>query len=349
LPARATLAQYSPVLDDIRARLLANPGISDVAFGNALPLVTPGGFRGLTIPSPLDPGRTLDVQTAIRTVTPEFFAALRLRLVAGRPLAGSDRDQAPPVVMVNRTFASQYLGGDAVGRRLALNLNGRLEWEVVGVVDDMRQGGMSNAASGPLGGMTDPPLPELFFAAAQWRDPVPEIVVRTTTEPGLHVPLLRAAFRDLAPALSLDGVTTMDERLAGSLALPRLYVVVLATLGILALGIAGVGLFGVVAAATARRTREIGVRTALGATALDIVRLIGAHVATSLVLGVVVGLAAAVVVAQAVASQVYGVSSMDPWSFLVGPIVLMLVGALACALPLARALRVDPLTALRSQ
>lgn len=351
LPAASTFAQYEAVLAEVRGRMVSAPGIVDVAFANALPFVTSGGFRGLTMPSPLDPARTLDVQTAIRVVTPGFFTALGLRLQAGRPLALTDAEAGAPVVVVNRTFASQYLGGDALGRRLALNLNGRVEWEVVGVVDDMRQGGMSNARSGAFGGVGDPPLPELFFAAAQWRDPIPEIVVavRTTNDPSAHVPLLRAALRDAAPALALDGVTTMEERLTASLALPRLYAVVLAALGALALGVAGVGVFGVVATASARRTREIGVRRALGATAVDVAHLVTREIAVSLGLGVIVGLVAAVGAARAVASQIYGVSPTDPWSFLVVAGLLVVVGAAACAVPLKRALRVDPLTALRSQ
>jgi len=350
LPADSTFAQYDAVLEEVRGRMASVPGVVDVAFGNALPFVTPGGFRGLTLPSPLDPARTLDVQTAIRVVTPDFFTALRLRVVAGRPLATPDTAQALPVVVVNRTFASQYLGGDAVGRRLALNLNGRADWEVVGVVDDMRQGGMSHAGSGSFGGVTDPPLPELFFAMAQWRDPIPEIVVavRTTNEPGAHVALLRAALRDAAPALTLDGVTTMEERLTTSLALPRLYVVVLAALGLLALGVAGVGVFGVVATGIAQRTREIGVRRALGATAADVAQLVTSQIAAGLVLGVILGLSAAFATARTVASQIYGISPTDPWSFLAVPLVLAVVGAAACAVPLARALRIDPLTALRS-
>lgn len=351
LPANSTFAQHEAVLADVHGRMASVPGVTHVAFANALPFVTAGGFRGLTIPSPLDPARTVDVQTAMRAVTPDFFKTLRLRLAAGRPLAATDTDQAPPVVVVNRTFAAQYLGGDPIGRRMALNLNGRVDWEVVGVVDDMRQGGMSNASAGAFGGVTDPPLPELFVAMAQWRDPIPEVVVavRTTNEPGAYVALLRAALREVAPTLTLDSVTTLEERLTTSLALPRLYAVVLASLGVLALGVAGVGVFGVVAAAIAQRTREIGVRTALGATALDVVGLVASQVATSVTLGVVLGLAAALATARTIASQLYGVSPMDPWSFLAVPLLLVAVAVAACAVPLARALRVDPLTALRSQ
>ena len=350
LPERSTFAQLETALDEVRARLTAVPGIDEVAFGNALPFVASGGFRGLTIPSPLDTSRTIDVQTAMRTVTPAYFGALRLRVVFGRALADTDAAQAPPVVVVNRTFAAQYLGGDAIGRRLALGLDERTDWEVVGVVEDMRQGGMNNAATA-LGGVTDPALPEIFFAAAQWQEPVAEfvVVVRTEGDPVVHVPLLRAAFRDVAPPLSLDAVSTMEEHVATSLSLPRLYFGVLSALGVLSLGVAGVGVFGVLATATAQRTREIGVRTALGATAADILRLVAARAATSVAVGVVLGLGIAVVVSKTTASQIYGVSAIDLWSFLAAALVLLAVGALACAVPLARALRVGPLAALKSQ
>ena len=179
---------------------------------------------------------------------------------------------------------------------------------------------------------------------------MPEIVVviRTTTDPGVHVPLLRAAFLDAAPSLALDSVVTMEERVTTSLALPRLYVLVLASLGALALGVAGVGVFGVLATATAQRTREIGVRTALGATSASIVSLVVGQVATSVAVGMVLGLAAAAAVTKTVASQIYGVSATNPWSFIAAPLALVVVAVVACAIPLARALRVDPLAALRS-
>ncbi len=350
LPASTTLAELAPVMDDVRQRLRADPGVQYVGFGNALPFVTSGGFRGLTIPSPLDPSRTLDVQTAIRVATPDYFRALRLRIRAGRMLSDDDRATTVPAVVVNRSFETQYLGGRAVGRRLALNVSARPEWEVVGVIDDMRQGGLSEASRTGVGGVADPPLPELFFTHTQWRDPVPEIIVvlRTTNDPAAHVATLRGAFRAANPALALDNILTMDERLATSLALPRLYVVVLGALGSLALMVAAVGVFGVLAHAVAHRTREIGVRTALGATRASVVRLVARQALLSVVAGLVVGTAGAVFGLRLVSEHIYGVSPRDPVSVAAAIAVLTVVAALAVAVPIRRALRVDPLTALRS-
>lgn len=350
VPANTTFAQIGPVIDDVRQWMLAVPGVQHVGFGNALPFVSSGGFRGLTIPSPLDSAQTLDVQAAIRVTTPDYVHALRLRLRTGRAFSTDDTATSAPAVIVNRSFETQYLEGRGVGRRLALNVSGRPDWEVVGVVDDMQQGGMSNASTSVSGGVADPPLPELFFPHTQWRDPVPELIValRSTNDPTGHVAGLREAFRGADPALALDSVVTMDERLATSLTLPRLYVVVLATLGALALTVAAVGVFGVLAHAVAQRTREIGVRTALGATPASVVSVVTRQVLGSIVGGLMAGLAGAIVGLRFLAGNLYGVSPRDPVSGVAAVGLLTLVAAIAVAVPIRRALRVDPLTALRS-
>ena len=353
LPPKSTFAQRAPLLDALTERLRRVPGVTVVAFGNALPFVTTGGFSGLSLPSAANPDVTVDVQTVTRAVSPSYFDAMRLRVRAGRPLAETDTAASPPVVVVNRTFAVQYLGEKAVGQRLALGvlgINGQTDWEVVGVVEDMRQGGMRGIASRFFGGIDDPLQPEMFFSYRQWRPAVSDIivVVRTATEPAALGATLREIVRNEEPTLALDSVMTMEDRVTASLAMPRTYGFLLGGLSIFALAIAGVGLFGVLSYATAQRLREIGVRTALGATPWDVVGLVLRQALASVGVGLSVGLAASFFLVESLAGLLYGVSARDGVTFVAVPVMLLIVALAACAVPARRAARIDPLAALQS-
>ncbi len=153
--AARAFASASAGLERAQQRLSSLAGVTDVAFGNALPFVTTGGFRGFRMPSPADPGTTVQVQTIMRTVSPEYFAAMRLRLVAGRALEAADTASSLPVVVVNRTFASRYLGSHPLGAILPVAAGTRRAWTVVGVVDDLRQGGLNGVAPSAFGGVPD--------------------------------------------------------------------------------------------------------------------------------------------------------------------------------------------------
>ncbi|MEZ5292865.1 MAG: ADOP family duplicated permease [Vicinamibacterales bacterium] len=349
LPADVSAERRAAFARTLHEALAGAPGVTHAGLGTALPLVASGGFRGITMPSPLDPARTIDVQTAVRAVTADYAAALGLRLRSGRHVADTDTPQSPPVVVVNQAFATQYLGGTGVGRRMALGVNGHEEWEVVGVVDNVRQGGFS-AAPSDTAGLYDPPVPELYFPFAQWTDAMPEVlaVVRTVDDPATAVPALRAAARAADPSVVVDAIAAMDDRLAAALAMPRLYAAVLAGLAAVALVVAGTGLFGVLAHATTRRTREIGVRTALGASPREIAALVAAQAATSVAAGTALGLLAAAAIAGSLGAQLYGVSPLDAWSFVAAGFGVAAVGVVAALVPVARALRLDPLAALRA-
>ena len=350
LPRQSTFQQRAALLDAMRERMAAMPGVTDVAFGNALPFVTTGGFHAFNIPSPTGSGEQVQISTIVRAVSPSYFDALRLRLVAGRRLDGTDAATARPVVVVNRTFARQYLGPNPVGTMVALGLYDHRDWEVVGVVDDMRQGGMSGRPQARFGGMGEPALPEMFFAAAQWPGQISELilVVRTTGDPAPLAPALGSILHDEEPSLALDSVMTMDARVVESLSRPRIYALVLGSFAACALAIAMVGLFGVLSYTTAIRTREIGIRAALGARPLDVAALVVRQAAAVAVGGGAAGVALAWVAARSISTLLYGVSSTDPLSFTIAPALLVLTSLVACAAPARRAARVDPVIAMRS-
>jgi putative ABC transport system permease protein len=299
--------------------------------------------------SPLNPNLEVDVQATLRVVSPDYFPAMRLRLVAGRTLSDTDTT-TPPAVVVNQTFVRQYLGEHPLGFRIPQRgpragavrfIDQNADWEVVGVVDDM-----------PQGRVEAPPQPEVFASFKQvvlYGNVDPILVVRTTADPTGYVFTLRSLVQEQAPTLAVDSVMTMEDRVMTSLERPRLYAVVLALFGAFALLIVGVGLFGMLSSSVAQRTREIGVRSALGAQARDIVTLVLRQTLWIVGVGVAIGLAAALVGVRTLSAFLYGISSHDPLTFIVVPIVIVAVAAVACFLPARRAARVDPLTALRAR
>jgi len=238
-----------------------------------------------------------------------------------------------------------------VGTLIALNVGGQRDWEVVGVVEDMQQGGMLGRPPARFGGICEPRQPEIFFAAPQWGTPLQELIlaVRTSGDPAALAPSLRAVVREADPTVALDSVMTMDERVGASLARPRVYAVLLAAFAACALVIATVGLFGVLSYTTSRRTREIGVRTALGARPRDVATLVMRQAIGVTVAGAAAGVLLAFVFASSISTLLYGVSTSDPVSFTVAPVVLIVAALIACAIPARRAARLDPVTALRTE
>ncbi len=360
LPRGTKFGEIATQLESLEERLRSIEGVSAAGFGNALPFVTTGGTAGFSMPSPRDPGVRLQIQTLSRTVSPAYFEAMGLRVIAGRRLDDHDTAGAPAAVVVNRSFAEQYLGGNPVGQRLnfrtpgagtaaTVGLADRGSWDVVGVVEDMRQGGI---AVGRTVATADTEQPEMFFSYRQLRESSPEsvfIILRTSTDPAALAPTLRALLREHAPRLAVDSVMTMEDRVMASLARPRTYALVLAGFALFALTIAGTGLFGVLSYGVAQRTREIGIRSALGAASTDIMKVALRQAIFIIAAGCMTGIVAAALLASSVAHVLYGVSRYDTVSFLAGPILVVLAGVAACIMPARRAIRVDPLVALRGE
>ena len=201
----------------------------------------------------------------------------------------------------------------------------------------------------------DAPLqPELFASFTQIapvgiRNVDPILVIRTSADPASYVPTLRGLVREEAPALALDSVMTMEDRVMTSLAKPRLYAVVLAGFAVFALLIAGVGLFGVLSYTVAQRTREIGVRTALGAQARDIIWLVLRQAAVIAAIGIAAGLWTSFAASRRLSAFLYGVEPHDAVSFGVVSVLVIVVTVAACIVPARRAAKVDPLQALKAR
>jgi predicted permease len=339
------------LMESLVERLKQQPGVTHAAASNSLPFLSMGGFSAFTIPSPKTPGTQVDVQAQQRIVTPAYFDVLRIRVVNGRTLNDQDTATSQPVVVVNRSFATTYLGEGAVGTRIPAPKGGagffRLQdqtasWEVVGIVEDVRQ----DSVDGPR-------QPEIFASfrqvqQASLRSFNPILVVRTASDPAAFAPALRRIVREAEPSVALDSVMTMEDRMVTNLAKPRLYAVVLVGFGACAILIAGVGLFGVLAYSVAQRQREIGVRSALGARPADIVLLVVRQAGVIALAATAIGLWLAYASARWLSAFLFGVQPHDPVSFVLVGAVVIAVSAIACVVPARRAARVDPLSVLRS-
>ena len=351
LPPGFPAERRHQLLETLVERLRAVPGVTHAAYSTGLPLVTAGGFVAFNMRSPRDPDVEIEVQARLRLVSADYFAAMRLRLLEGRTLSAVDMAATTPAVVVNRTFARQYIGDAPVGVRIPLRgpragglrfANEQADAEIVGVVGDMRQDSVDGAVQ-----------PEIFASLTQIlpsgvRSFDPFLIIRTTADPTTYVPALRGLVHEQAPTLALDSVMTMEDRVMTSLEKPRLYAVVLAWFGVFALLVAGVGLFGVLSFSVAQRTREIGVRSALGAQAPDIVRLVLGQALWIIGIGMMVGFGAALAGVRLLSAFLYGISPHDAVTFVFVSIVIITTAAIACLVPARRAAKVDPLIALRA-
>jgi predicted permease len=333
-------ARRAALMERLLDRLKAVPGVTAAAWSTGVPLMPGDTLAAFTMPSPRGEG-TVQVHASIRHVTAEYFAALRLRIAQGRPFTNRDDTNGMPVLVVNAAFARQYLGESPVGARLPSSDNrNAMEAEVVGVVEDVRNGAVS-----------DPVVPEIYRCIAQLsgglEDEEPSLVLRASTDPGRLVPTVRSILREQDTTLALESVMTMEERVMSSLAKPRLYAVLLGGFAAFALAVAAVGLFGVLSYGVQLRTRELGVRAALGATPSAIAGLVLRQALGVTAIGLAVGLAASAALARYVSRLLYGVSPYDAASFVAVPLLILAVAVLACLVPARRAARVDPVRVLR--
>jgi predicted permease len=353
LTARLVLAddEYSParrlaILDEIVQRLAATPGVTHAAYSNSIPFT--GGEALSSFPVTRRDGSSVQVQTGVRQISPGYFAAMGQRVVEGREFGSADLSSAEPSVIVNREFSRKYLDGRAMGWSLPgqskAGARAGTPRPIVGVVEDTVRRNV-----------TDTPQPEVYYApshqagASQGKILASDLnlIVRTSGDPGAFVPSLRAVAAGAAPAAPLESVMTMKDRVADSLAQPRLYAVLLGTFAGFALAIAGVGLFGVLSYSVALRAREIGVRSALGATVRDIVSLVVIQSMAIAGAGLAAGLVASLWLTRALRTFLYGVTPHDVVSFGVVAAVLLAVAAAASVAPARRAARVDPVRVLR--
>jgi putative ABC transport system permease protein len=357
-PSRyAEAYQRRDFFDRLIASLEQVPGVQAAGAVSHLPL---GGadnwmpFRIADSPAPA-PGQ--EPYAPFRVATPHYFAALDIPLRSGRTFndgdarqsvpvirwfpqqpypAGYDNAQAAPVAIVSDAAAKQFWPGrDPIGERIRVMFSPDLT--IVGVVGDVHHNGLDL-----------PSYPHIYLPHNQEPWNSVSIVVRTTASPVQLTPVIRERIRAADPALPI-GIKTMTDVMAASVGRPRLYTAVIAVFGTVALMLAIVGIFGVVSYIAARRTREIGLRMALGAQRREILALVVAQGMRPVIVGICIGVGTAVGVTRFMSKLLFGVSPLDPTTFAVVVLILAVVGLIACWIPARRATHVDPLTALRAE
>ncbi|MBI4875728.1 MAG: ABC transporter permease [Acidobacteria bacterium] len=322
--------------EKLLADLAALPGVVSAAAADAIPLGGAYSSVDVEIEGRANLGDWADRSAGNRNVTPDYFRTLGVPLHAGRGFSASDREDGEPVAIVNQAFVRRFLGGEnALGKRLRLG-SGR--WQrIVGVTGDLRFGGPAREVR-----------PETFTPFAQ--DPwVQFVALRTATPVEPFIAAARAVVRALDPDLPITQVRTMEEALAADTALPRHMTILVTCFAALALGMATLGLGGVMAYSVSRKKREIGLRMALGARGADISAAVARHAAKLALCGLAIGMPTALAAARLAGSLLYGVRPGDPAVAVLAPLALAAVALPACILPARRAARVDPMTALRQE
>jgi predicted permease len=315
--------------------------VQQAAFTTILPLGPSDATMTFSIPPRSSAGDPVRITTGIRVVSPGYFETMGIQLLAGRFFSSSDVATSQAVLVVNRAFAEKYADIGGAGQQVPVSMYGRDAWQVAGVIENIRT----------RAGLTEPVLPEMFVVHSQVPTGLggePTFVVRTRSNPELLITPLRQIVAQADPSATIESVMTMERRVMESLSRPRLYAFVLAGFAGFALLLAGVGLFGVLSYSVTQRSRELGVRAALGARPRDIVRLVVREGLVITLCGAVAGIWTAVVVAGWLRSFLFGVSTYDPVTFVAVPAILLIVAALASFVPARRAAGADPLTVLKT-
>ena len=334
-------ARQAAFFDRLLERVSALPGVQAAAIASDLPVEggTNGGFavEGMTFAPGSEP------LAEKRVVSAGYFTLLRARMLAGREFDARDVSGAPPVMIVNESFARGWLGADRGGAEAAIGRRAGFLWEiegmqtVVGVVADVREGALDRPAA-----------PAMYVPAAQLPFSSMKLLVRSAGDPLDLVASLRREVMALDKELPIARVRTLDAVVANGTAPQRLSATLVGGFSLLALLLAAVGLYGVISYSVAQRTREMGVRTALGATRSDVVKLVLGPGMRLVTMGLVVGLGLALALSRVLASQLFGVEAHDVGTLVGTALILFVVALVATAAPTLRATRIDPLVALRS-
>jgi len=356
-PQEYTSQRKAMLVEQLLGELRRTPGVQGAGFTYAGPLLGLIDHFGVFVP----PGRTPEEMRGIpdapqiRSVSHDFLQTMGVRLLAGRWLESRDDGHAPPVIVVNRSLARRFFGTeDPVGQMV--HLDGRMDLppqQIVGVVDDMRQGRLDQE-----------PAPQFFvdyrqvLALTQARKmPVPaqerlafgflSFVVRTDGDPARLMPTMRSLIGRVDANVGIDALLPMDQLVASSLTRQRFYAALMGAFAAIAVLLSAIGVYGVLAYAVGQRTREFGVRTALGARSRDVLAMVLGQGLRLTCVGIGIGLAGAIALTRYIEGMLYGVTPLDPVTYVAVVALFAAATSIASYLPARRATRIDPMTALR--
>jgi putative ABC transport system permease protein len=339
-PDAARQEQFARALE---ARLARLPGVTSAGISFSLPLTnTAFGFTFSVGGRPPVTGPD-EPRAQARVATPDYFRTMGIPLLRGRGFTARDDETAPHVILISQETARRYWPNeDPIGQTLQTGW-GRdpahhFGGTIIGIVGDVRQFSLAMA-----------PRPEIYGPLAQ--RPIDElsVVMRSTGATPTALAAARDVVRELDSELPVYDVRTYADIVRESIAERRFYVTLLATFAGLALALAAIGIYGVIAYSVQQRRRELGIRIALGATRERVIGLVMRQGMTLATVGAAIGLAVAALLTRLLRGQLYDVSATDPLTFVLVPVILVVVAAIACVVPARRALAVDPATTIRAE
>jgi putative ABC transport system permease protein len=331
------LVFYNQLLE----RLQAIPGVERAGLVMNLPLSGSTMNRGFAVEGRPEPKPDENVTVDYQVISPGYFQTMEIPLVRGRAFTDRDTEQAPRVAVINELMARKYFPGeDPLGRRIAFGDTSKEEsWRtIVGIAGNVRHAGMN-----------EPPFPGAYTPYAQDRESWSRmsIVIRSTGEPAALSAAVRKEVMAIDPAQPVSNIQTMEQLMAASITRPRFVMLLLGLLATVALALAVVGIYGLMSYSITERTHEFGIRLALGAQAADVLKMVLGQGLRLIVVGISLGLAGAFALTRLMRSLLYGVSTIDPMTFVAVSLLLTMVALLACYIPARRATKVDPMEALR--
>jgi predicted permease len=339
-----SLSGYEPgkraaLYERLRDALRAEPGVESVSLA-ALALMDGSDASSTIMVEGYKEKEDEDMSPRFNWVGPGFFETTGMAVVRGRDLTDADRVGTPKVAVVNEAFARYFFGDqDPVGRRFGRARDQKTDTEIVGVVRD-----------GKASSLREEMQRFVYAPAAQQEAPGERtFYVRTAGDPDLLLGRVPAIVRSIDPSLPVTQSRTMRAQIGQSLYVERLVATLSAAFGLLATFLAALGLYGVMAYAVSQRTREIGIRMALGAERADVLRMVFRDVALLVAAGVAIGLPGGYGLGRAIESQLFGLHARDPLTFVIATLALVGAATAAAYVPARRATRVDPLVALRSE
>jgi predicted permease len=343
-----TQPQEVAFYNEVLARVRTLPGVQATGSIDAVPL----GGSGSVEPVQLEGRPVLQMadqpEVSVRAIMPGYFKAMHIPLIRGRELGEKDVASAPGAVVISAAMAKRlWPSEDPVGKHLTMSFFPNRAREVVGIVGDVRAYRLSRAPDAtlyaPYAQLDQPAANNSFRAFPIW------IVVRATSNAASLVSAITAAIHQVNPELPVLGSSTLDEVVGNSLSQQRFSTLLLGIFAGLALFLAAIGIYSVLAYSVRRRVREIGIRMALGAQIKDVLQLVVLEGMKPTVLGLAIGIIGALVLGRLLSSMIYGVKSTDLLTFVSVSVALLAIGLLASIIPAYRATRVEPVKTLRDE
>ena len=324
------------ILEEVRQL----PGVESATLVDNIPLSPTVPWSGVYVEGKPVPKRASDVPNAYAfTASPDYFRTMRTRLISGREFDAMDKQGGPRVAIVNSAFAAKLLdGGNPLGRRFSTSTI-KEPIEIVGVVEN-----------GKYYNLTEQAATAFWTPLSIWYKPKASLVARTrVVPPESVVPSIRRVVREIDPSIALFASGSVEDQITFAFFAARTAAITLGAFGILALVLCATGIYGVMAYAVSRRTREIGIRMAIGATRAQVLSSVARSAAILIGTGLVLGLGMALIAGRLLERVLYGVKPNDPPTFAIVFAIMLGVGAAATFLPARRATRIDPMQALRQE